>query len=125
MTHDEFVKNYYEIAKRALAFNKKAIKEGLLALEDQLDTEKINNRDIFEYGMQFVIDGIDLPIIDEILSNIINQEKDEYNLILKNIQKEAVLSMQEGENTKILYQKMNSHTDIKLKDDEMRKILDE
>jgi flagellar motor component MotA len=67
MTHDEFVKNYYEIAKHALAFNKKAIKEGLLALEDQLDTEKINNRDIFEYGMQFVIDGIDLQTIDGIL----------------------------------------------------------
>jgi len=125
MTHDEFVKNYYEIAKHALAFNKKAIKEGLLALEDQLDSEKINDRDIFEYGMQFVIDGHDQEIINPILSNIINQEKDEYMRILKNIQKEAVFSMQAGENPKILYQKMNSLTDINFKDDEMRKLLDE
>jgi hypothetical protein len=33
--------------------------------------------------------------------------------------------MQAGENPKILYQKMNSLTDINFKDDEMRKFLDE
>ncbi|MDR0475344.1 MAG: hypothetical protein LBH43_16940, partial [Treponema sp.] len=94
MTHEEFVKKYYEIAERALRFNKKARREGLLALEDETDQEKINERDIFEYGMRFVTDGMDREIINDVLSNIINHEKDENMCILKNIQKEAVLSIQ-------------------------------
>jgi flagellar motor component MotA len=125
MTHEEFVKNYNEIVERALKFNEKARREGLLSLEDDADMEKINDRDIFEYGMQLAIDGTDLQIIDGILSNIINQEKDEYICILKNIQKEAVLSLQAGDNPRILYLKMNSLSDIKFKDDKMRKFLDE
>jgi len=125
MTHEEFVKNYNEIVERALKFNEKARREGLLSLEDDVDMEKINDRDIFEYGMRLAIDGTDLQIIDGILSNIINQEKDEYNRILKNIQKEAVLSLQAGDNPRILYLQMNSLSDIKFKDDKMRKFLDE
>jgi len=125
MTHEEFVKNYNEIVERALKFNEKARREGLLSLEDDVDMEKINDRDIFEYGMRLAIDGIDLQTIDGILSNIINQEKDEYIRILKNIQKEAVLSLQAGDNPRILYLQMNSLSDIKFKDDKMRKFLDE
>jgi len=125
MTHEEFVKNYNEIVERALKFNEKARREGLLSLEDDVDMEKINDRDIFEYGMQLTIDGTDPQIIDGILSNIINQEKDEYIRILKNIQKEAVLSLQAGDNPRILYLQMNSLSDIKFKDDKMRKFLDE
>jgi len=125
MTHEEFVKNYNEIVERALKFNEKARREGLLSLEDDVDMEKINDRDIFEYGMRLAIDGTDLQTIDGILSNIINQEKDEYIRILKNIQKEAVLSLQAGDNPRILYLQMNSLSDIKFKDDKMRKFLDE
>jgi flagellar motor component MotA len=125
MTHEEFVKTYNEIVERAFRSSNKARREGLLALEDDADMEKINDRDIFEYGMQLVIDGTELQTIDGILSNIINQEKDEYMRILKSIQKEAVLSLQQGDNPRILYLKMNSLTDIKFKDDEMRKFLED
>jgi flagellar motor component MotA len=121
MTHDEFVNKYTEIAKRALKYSEKARKEGLLSLEDDLDRAKINVRDIFEYGMSFVIDGVDYELIEEILTNIIKQEKDEDMIILKNIQKDAVLMIQAGTNPRLLCALLNSHTDITLQEDEIQK----
>jgi flagellar motor component MotA len=118
MNRDEFVKRYYEIAKRALAFSEKARKKGLLALEEESDQEKVNNRDIFEYGLRFVVDGTDAQIIEGILSNIIEQEKDESLKTLKNIQKEAVLQIQAGSNPRLLQAMLNSFTDLSLNEDE-------
>jgi flagellar motor component MotA len=121
MTRGEFVKNYNDIVKRALALSEKARREGLLALEDESDQEKINNRDIFEYGLRFVIDGTDAKILEKILSNIIKHEKDENMYILKSIQKEAVLMIQDGTNPRLLYALLNSYTDITIKEDEINK----
>ena len=124
MNRDEFVKRYYEVAKRALVLANKAWKVGLLELEDDIDLEKMEERDIFEYGLRFVVDGTDKDIIDRILSNIIRHEKDEYMIMLKNIQKEAVLTLSEGCNDRIMYTRLNSLTDISLKDDEVRMFLE-
>ena len=117
MSRTEFVEKYQHIAGKALEYAEKARREGLLALEDELDQEKIRTRDIFEYGLRFVIDGTDREIIDEILSNIINQERDEEIRILMNIQKRAVLSIQAGDNPRITYALLNSFTDIPLEDE--------
>ena len=126
MNRTEFVEEYQKIVKKALQCSKKARKEGLLSLEDTLlDQEKADARDIFEYGLRLVVDGTDAEIIDEILSNIINQEKDEHLRILKNIQKQAVLGMQCGSNPRIIYAVLNSLTDIPLSEDKMYKLLDE
>lgn len=119
MIHDEFVNKYTEIVGRALQCFEKARKEGLLALDEDLDQEKIEERDIFEYGLCFVVDGVDGELIDKILSNIIKQEKDEDMLILKNIQKEAILGIQGGLNFRMLYAVLNSCTGITLKEDEI------
>jgi flagellar motor component MotA len=121
MTRDEFVDKYTEIAKRALKYAEKARREGLLVLEDDLDQTKINARDIFEYGMRFVIDGVDSELIEGILTNIISQEKDEDMIRLKNIQKDAVLMIQAGSNPRWLCVVLNSHTDITLQEDEIIK----
>jgi flagellar motor component MotA len=125
MTHEEFVKSYNEIVKHIMEFSEKARREGLLASEDKMDQKKINNRDIFEYGMSLVLDGIDVDIIDKILSNIINQEKDEYMCTLKNVQKEAVLLIYAGTNPRIINAVLNSYTGIKLEEDEMHKLLED
>jgi len=122
MNRDEFVKKYYDIAKRAMEFSEKARREGLLALEEKFDHEKINDRDVFEYGIRFVIDGTDQGLVDKILSNIINQEKDENMKVLKTIQKEAVLRIQDGMNPRQLYALLNSYTDISLREDEMKPV---
>jgi flagellar motor component MotA len=120
MNRDEFAKKYYDIAGRAMEFSEKARREGLLALEEKLDHKKINDRDVFEYGIRFVIDGTDQKLIDKILSNIISQEKDENMRTLKTIQKEAVLRIQSGENSRLLYYLLNSYTDISLREDELK-----
>ena len=50
MNRTEFVEKYNNIVGQALQSTIKARNEGLLALEDALDQEKVNARDIFEYG---------------------------------------------------------------------------
>jgi len=122
MNHDEFAKKYYDIVRRAMEFSEKARREGLLALEEKLDHKKINDRDVFEYGIRFVIDGTDQGLIDKILTNIVNQEKDENMRTLKTIQKEAVLRIQDGMNPRQLYALLNSYTDISLREDEMKPV---
>jgi len=125
MNRDEFLKQYNDITSRALAFSEKARRGGLLEVEDDIDMEKADNRDIFEYGMRFVVDGTDTDLIRGILSNIIAQEKDENAHILKTIQQEVVLSIQAGDNPRILLYKLNSFTDLTLKEDEvLRKYLE-
>jgi flagellar motor component MotA len=123
MNRSEFVEQYYKIVERVLHFSEKSRREGLLSMEEELCDEKANARDILVYGLRFVIDGTDCEIIRDILSNIISQEKDEQQQILKNIQKEAVLSIQAGENPRLLYAKLNSFTDIPLNEDESQKFL--
>ena len=98
MNRTEFVEKYNNIVEKALASANKARSNGILALEDDLDHEKVDGRDIFEYGLRFVVDGTDRSYIEEILSNIINQEKDDQLRTLMNIQKKAVLSIQAGDN---------------------------
>jgi len=117
MTRDEFIAEYYKVSARAIQLSEKARREGLLALEDVIDSDKLNRRDIFEYGLRFVVDGTDAVHIRDILSNIINQEEDKYARLLMEIKKEAVLSIQSGDNTRIIAAKINSHTDIMLSND--------
>jgi flagellar motor component MotA len=121
MTRDEFVSKYTEIAKRALEYSKKSREEGLLSFEGDLDQAKIKARDIFDYGLSFVVDGVDWALIDEILTNIIKQEKDEDMAILKNIQKDAVWMIQAGLNPRLLSAALNSHTGLRLQEDEIQK----
>jgi len=120
MTRDGFVQEYSDIVKCALVFSEKARRDGLLSLDDELDQEKINDRDIFQYGLRFVVDVVDRVIVEKILSNLTGQEKDEYMRMLKNIQKEAVLLIQEGINTRLVYAVLNSYSDITLKEDKER-----
>ena len=126
MTRDEFIAEYYKVSERAIFLSKKARREGLLALEDEINSEKENRRDIFEYGTRFIVDGIDNTIIRELLENIIKQEEDKYTRLLMEIKKEAVLSIQQGDNVRIIAFKLNSLTNIILTDDPiMRKIMNE
>jgi flagellar motor component MotA len=115
MTRTEFIKQYAALLEKALPLADKARREGLLSLTS--DPEKVKERDIFEYGLNFAIDAIDPYIIEKILTNIIVQEKDEYTYIYKTIQKEAALGIQQGLNSKLLHQILNSFTDLTLKED--------
>jgi len=124
MTRNEFVETYFKTAKRILMCAEKARREGLFSLEKELSSEKADERDIFEYGLRFAIDGVDPEIIGKILSNIIAQEKDEYARLLKTIQMEGVLRIQEGVNMRLLHCLLNSYTDLSLKEDAPQSSLD-
>ena len=117
MNRGEFISEYQVFAKRALALVNKARREGLLSLEDELESEKINAREIFEYGLSLVIDAIEPELISKILSNIIAQDFDEYSRLLKTIQKEAALLIQSGTNSRLLSMVLNSYTDLPLSED--------
>jgi flagellar motor component MotA len=125
VNNDEFVKAFYSVFERVMFCSNKLRREGLLAIEEALDNGKADNRDIFEYGMRFLVDGHDASIIDKILSNIIRQEKDECQALLKAIQKEAVLAMREGMNPHLVAALLNSYTDIPLNDPVFMKMCDE
>jgi len=102
-----------DIIRRAHSFSEKAERQGLLSLEDDIDLRKKSCRDIFEYGIQFVVDGIDPYYIGLILSNYIALEKNEEIKRLKNIQKEAVLGIIGNENPALLFHVLLSHIDDK------------
>ena len=125
MNREEFVEAFFNVLERAMIFSKKRRYEGFLTLEKMIDEEKAGNRDIFEYGMRFVVDGVDAWTIRDMLENIAKQEKDEYIRLLKNIQLEAVLSIQAGENPRITLYKMNAFTDIPINDPRFNKWLAE
>jgi flagellar motor component MotA len=117
MTHDEFIAEYKTIKQYIMKKSEKARREGLLALEDDLNQERIEQRDIFEYGLRFVIDGTEWRVIDNVLSNIIAQETDEDKRKLMNIEKDAVWSIQQGDNPRLLLAILNSHSNLSLKED--------
>lgn len=112
MTPEEFEKEYYSIFDRAMVMSEKSRREGLLALEDLIHENKINQRDIMEVGLRLVVDGTDAQIVDNILSNIINLEQENEKKTLKIIQKAAVLSIQAGDNPRILALTLNSYVNI-------------
>jgi len=117
MTRDEFIAEYYKVSERAVYLSEKARREGLLALEDEIDSDKIERRDIFELGLRFIVDGTDIVPVKEIMTNLIKQEEDKYARIIKEMKAAAVISIQAGENTRILACKLNSYTDIAYTDD--------
>jgi len=117
MTHDEFIAEYCKVSDRAIFLSKKARREGLLAIEDEIDFDKYSQRDIFEYGLRFVVDGTDVSITKDLLENIIKQEEDKYARRLMELKLEAAISIQIGENPRITLLKLNTFTDLTLTDD--------
>lgn len=116
MNRADFEEAYKAIVERALVLAEKARRAGLLVIEPLLDDRKYKQRDILEFGLRLVIDGIDDRIIDKILTNCIELETEEDQKILQKIQKEAVLGIQSGLNPRELMLLMNSYVDIGIED---------
>ena len=114
MTREEFYQWYFDFSKTAMALAAKARRESILSLSKDIDNEKADQRDIFHYGLRFVVDAIDPYYFDKVLTNLVEQEKDEYTRTLKKIQKEAVLLIQQGMNAEMVHTVLNSLTDIPL-----------
>jgi len=119
MNRKEFVEKYAEIVGLAAQFAEIARREGMLSLEDKLeDMPAEDDRDIFKYGIRFAVDGTDASLIDKLLTNLVNQEKDQDARVLKTLQKEAVIMIQRGYNVNLMMAMLNSYTDISLAENE-------
>jgi flagellar motor component MotA len=116
MNNDEFNVRYNNIVERALLFSETARREGLLALEDLIDEKKFLQRDIFELGIRLILDLAENTLLDKILTNIINLEENNDEKILKNIQKDAVMGVLNGDNPRLLIILLNSHVNIGVED---------
>jgi flagellar motor component MotA len=108
MAQSEFLEQTADVIIKAYNFSKKARKEGLLALEDEL--ENIND-ELFKQGLHLTVDGVDDTVIANFISNTINTEKDTVTRRLQTIIKDAVLGIQEGDNAELLVHKLISHID--------------
>jgi len=100
-----------DIIYKAYKFSEKSSKVGLLALKDGIDRKKEASRDIFDYGIKFAADAVYPDYIDFILSNLIEQEKNAEIKRLKEIQREAVLSIGKNENPAIIFHALISNID--------------
>ena len=116
MNDKEFKDEYNHIVERALSFSSKAQTEGLLALDELIDEKKYMQRDIFEFGIRLVTDGTYPATLERILTNIINLETENDQKVLKNIQKEAVLGIQDGANPRMLTVLLNSYVNFGIED---------
>jgi flagellar motor component MotA len=112
MHSGDFVKEYKNLVERAVIMSEKARREGLLALEKMIDEDKYIKRDIFEYGIRLTVDGTDAEFINRLLTNVIEQETDKEKKLYKTLQKEAVLAIQGGWNTRMLVLLLNSYVNI-------------
>jgi len=118
MNRDEFIAAYLDFLKTALGLAAKALRESILVLDRDVDEEKTARRDIFHYGLKFAVDGTAPELIDQILSNIIAQEKDGYTAVLKTIQKHTVLAIMDGFNPELLRPILNSYTDLTIEEED-------
>jgi len=114
MKENDFMAEYNAIFERSLVLSVISRSLGFVSIQDLLDKKKCNQRDIFEYGMMLVLDGRVPEMIDKILTNIINLETDKEKKILKNMQKDVVLSIQQGTPSEQIMWIMNSYVNIEL-----------
>ncbi|MCL2244524.1 MAG: hypothetical protein FWC03_08680 [Treponema sp.] len=111
--YEDFNKEFNRILERTLFISDKTLKEGMLCLDDYIDAEKLNQRDIMELGLKLTCNGMDALVIDRILSNIINLENNKKRMILKTIQKNAVLAIHAGYDAKNIEMLLNMGANIK------------
>jgi flagellar motor component MotA len=93
LTYTDFVNGYYRTIQYVLDRCEKARREGILALEEGIDSFKDG---YFKEGIRLVVDGVDAQTIRFILSNRAEREHDEYRKKLMEIQLEGILGIQAG-----------------------------
>jgi flagellar motor component MotA len=97
MNKEEYKTECDKIKARALAMAKKNREEGIFSLAGEIDKEKYYKRDIFEFGLWLITEGIAEEIIDKILTNIVNLETDNDRKALAAMKKKAILAIHAGE----------------------------
>lgn len=111
----------YQLTTTIMSLSTQAKREGLLTLTDSIND--ISEKD-FRFGLQLVIDGTDAEYIEQFYDNIILSNKMKGNkLILIRIMKAGILSLQAGDNLRVLALKMYTLIPKKIKFD-LEKLFD-
>jgi hypothetical protein len=116
MNKEEFRAEYDAIMARALAVCEKFRRAGLASLEKNIDKEKCEKKDPFEYGLRLAIDGKKPQEIEQILDEIINKEADGEGKLFMTIKKDAIAAIIQGWNTRLVAYLINSHVSIGIED---------
>jgi hypothetical protein len=103
----------YRIERRALESGERLRREGLLKLSDLIDKNALIQRDCFDYGIALFYDDFSREEINMVLQNIENAQTNALCKRLIRIQKEAVLSIYDGNNPRITGMILESLSGIK------------
>jgi flagellar motor component MotA len=117
MNRKKFISMTTTLMKQTQRLNAKRLKYGISSLENEV--EDLDDED-FRQGLRMIIDGVEAAIIDEIFSNKIAFAKDTYARQYKAVLKRAVLGIQTGLNSYILYNVLTSYAGLTSK--EMREL---
>jgi hypothetical protein len=116
MTKEEFKAEYNGILGRALAVNEKMRRYGIESLEENIDKDKCEKKDVFEYGLRLTVDGKEPKEMESVLNGIVNKETDKDKKKLLEIKKDAILAIREEWNTRLLLLLINSHVSLEIHD---------
>ena len=94
ISYNCFCRTYYKIVQTILYYKGKARREGLLALEDDIEPLA---ESFFRIGIQAICDGVDANIVRLILSTGIEREHDFYRKKLMETAMEGILNIQAGD----------------------------
>jgi Leucine-rich repeat (LRR) protein/flagellar motor component MotA len=110
LPYRSFANSYYTLVETLTRFSKKARREGILALEEEIEDCAGDN--FFKIGLRLTVDGTDGEIIRDILTPHIEREHDFYRKKLKEIALEGILGIHDGVSYNHLLMLLNS-VDIK------------
>jgi hypothetical protein len=96
-----FKKAINKILTRTLMLNNKIRCEGFKTLQNEIDIESAAVHEILEYGMLLAYAELPAEEIDLILTRCVESEKNPVKKRLKRIEKEAVMSINAGNNPRI------------------------
>jgi len=105
-----FCNCYYTLAETIIRLATKAIREGFLSIEEDIDDFSDS---FFRTGIRFVVDGTDEGILRELLTIKIEHEHDFYRKKLMEIAMEGILHIQSGHNISEVGIRLASMVDIK------------
>ncbi|MCL2282117.1 MAG: DUF4116 domain-containing protein [Fibromonadales bacterium] len=115
---EAFEKEFKRVYYRLSYFSECSRREGILALENCLDKEKIAAGDIMEAGVMMCTDGMDKKIIEEYMDSWIEANctgpLGYYERILASVIKTGVLAVQAGENSTVTKIKLLSKVPVNL-----------
>jgi flagellar motor component MotA len=123
MNRKGFIVEYTRFIQLAMKLAKKAKGKGIGSLEDEVeDIDGIINEP-FKKGLYLIIDKTEPAKVDEIMSTMVEQEKDKHTRLYKTITKRTVLGIQEGLDDHALYKVISSFIELTPKEEDQIALL--